>query len=362
MKIMHIAYGHRTDDTRILKKECVSLAKSGYEVIYVTSDKLSKDTSDFGSVKRIILPLRSNDRLKRLSLYMRDVKKLVKREKPDVCHIHDFQIITLILHISGITKCVFDSHEDHPGLIADSQFKRLNYRIKYEAVKFVERICFRKCVFVVAATPYIRQQIAKIASKVIDVNNYPVLEHFGGAKEYDASRICFTGGTGVSSGLINVAKAIKNTAYKLVIAGNCSEDFYEELMKQSGGNVEYLGYLDKSEVDRVIESSLVGIVTYMPTVNNSHALPNKMFEYMERGTPIIYSSFPDWIDMLNKYNVGISVDPGSPEEIKKALDSVCINDHYRSELSRNAREAIESVFNWKNEEKKLLEAYNSLIS
>ena len=38
MKVVHVGIVHRKDDTRILKKECASLARRGYNVTYVTSD------------------------------------------------------------------------------------------------------------------------------------------------------------------------------------------------------------------------------------------------------------------------------------------------------------------------------------
>lgn len=37
MKILHLACAHKSNDTRIVVKECCSLAKVGYEVIYYTS-------------------------------------------------------------------------------------------------------------------------------------------------------------------------------------------------------------------------------------------------------------------------------------------------------------------------------------
>ena len=362
MKTMHLAYGHRTDDTRIFKKECVSLAKSGYEVIFVTSDKISKETTDQSGVKRIIVPLRKKNRLTRLYFYLKDLKRLVKKIKPDVCHIHDFQILPFVLIAPKGVKCIFDSHEDYPADIADTVMKRVNFKLKFDLVTFIEKVCFKKCTHIITATPYIRSEIEKFFSKVTDVNNYPVVGMKEGINAYNSSQICFTGGTGEASGLTNVAGAIANTQYRLVIAGSCSDDYLEKLNSLSEKRIEYLGYLNKKEVDELIKGSLAGLVSYLPALNCIHAVPNKMFEYMECGTPIIYSKFEYWVDMLDKYDVGIAVNPNDPEEILSAINTLKNDGSLRERLAGNAREAVEKVFNWENEEKKLLNVYDSIMS
>ncbi len=359
---MHIAYGHRTDDTRIFKKECISLANCGYDVLYVTSDKTSKQTEDSFNVRRLIVPLRSKNRLLRVILYMRDIKKIIKKEHPDVCHIHDIQIIFLLLIIPKRIFRIFDSHEDYPAYIADTSFSKQNFNRAYWIIEVIEKTVFKRCDHIITATPYIRKQIECFFSKVTDVSNYPIVGIYESEKKkkYKGHQICFTGGAGESSGITNVAKAIQNTRYNLVIAGNCPEDYLAELKSIAGSNIRYLGYLDKSRVETLIEESLVGIVTYLPTADCLHALPNKMFEYMERGCPIIYSCFPDWKDMLEKYNVGIMVDPNNPNEIVEAIDRICSDTLIRKEFSENARNTIEKVYNWSNEEKKLIEVYSRI--
>ena len=360
MKTMHIAYGHRTDDTRILKKECESLAKHGYDVIYVTSNKLSKETFDLPNVKRLIIPLQSNNRVFRIIRYMHDIRKLIKREKPDVCHIHDFQILPLLITIPRNTMKIFDSHEDYPAYIADTSLRRLNFTLKYRAIETIERICFKKCIHIISATPYIKKQIEKFGLNVTDVNNYPLVSLNKVEKKYNHLQICFTGGAGDSSGVLKVAEAIQNTKYKLIIAGNCSYEYLAKLKQIAGENIQYLGYLNKCGVEEIIDGSLIGVVPYLPTANCLHAIPNKMFEYMERGTPIIYSNFPDWIDMLGRYQVGIAVNPDNPKEILDAIDRFNMDDAYRMDTSKNARRAVEMVYNWDKEERKLLKVYDSI--
>lgn len=360
MKILHIAYGHRSDDTRIFKKECTSLAQRGFDVLYITSDKITKDTYDSQNVKRRIIPLRSNNRVIRVLKYMYDIMRIIKQEKPDVCHIHDFQIILLLILIPKRVKKIFDSHEDYPAYIADTVYRRLHYKSKYKMIEFIERFCFRKCNCIITATPYIRNQISQFSNNVIDVNNFPLVESYTNKKKYNKQQVCFTGGAGDSSGVHKVVEAIKNSSYKLVIAGNCSGDYLTRLKNIANDNIIYLGYLDKEGVSDLIETSLVGVVSYLPTADCIHAVPNKMFEYMERGIPIIYSNFPDWEEMIGKYNVGIPVDPNNSKQILNAIESFYTDETFRMTAGKNARFVIETVYNWKNEEKKLIETYENI--
>ncbi len=87
--------------------------------------------------------------------------------------------------------------------------------------------------------------------------------------------------------------------------------------------------------------------------------PNKLFEYLLSGLPVITSNFPELSYVVNKYNAGATFDPSSPEEIAEAAIKVLSqkrDDHSKVE---NARLVAED-YNWDNEARKMVSAYAAM--
>jgi glycosyltransferase involved in cell wall biosynthesis len=59
----------------------------------------------------------------------------------------------------------------------------------------------------------------------------------------------------------------------------------------------------------VLAKSKAGVVFFYPLPNYIDAQPNKMFEYMSAGLPIITSNFPVWREIVEGNECGLCVDP-----------------------------------------------------
>ena len=98
---------------------------------------------------------------------------------------------------------------------------------------------------------------------------------------------------------------------KLVLAGPYSE---ENLLKEnkinSGWNkVDYRGFVGEDQKNEIFRSAKAGLVTFLDYPNHIHAQPNKMFEYMGAGLPVIASNFELWKNIIEKNKCGICVNP-----------------------------------------------------
>ena len=72
-------------------------------------------------------------------------------------------------------------------------------------------------------------------------------------------------------------------------------------------------------------NSIAGLVTFYPEQNHINAQPNKIFEYMASGLPVIGSKFPFWEEIITKNNAGLCVDPMSPIAIGEAINYILNN-------------------------------------
>jgi glycosyltransferase involved in cell wall biosynthesis len=287
----------------------------------------------------------------------------------DIYHLHDPELIRIGLKlIKKGKKVIFDNHEDVGATILDKYYlKPFLRKIIYKIYKLYEKYSLKKFSGLISATPYIKKQLLHINSNSIDICNYPIIAELENNKSKTPSdnfKVCYVGGVTKKRGLIELVRSLEITKnlVSLNLVGNFyPKSFEKELKKEPGWKrVNYLGYLDREQIKKVYDESIIGLVTLHPTRNYINSLPIKMFEYMISELPIIASNFQSFINIFNENKCGLNVDPKNPLEIANAIDFLIENPDARKEMGQNGKKAIINNYNWTLEEKKLIKFYNSL--
>jgi len=91
-----------------------------------------------------------------------------------------------------------------------------------------------------------------------------------------------------------------------------------------------------------------------------HARPNKMFEYIQAGVPVLVSSMAAMKEVVDKWQVGIAVDPGDKSEIITAAKKFIEDRDFYEKCVENCEKAA-TVFHWGEEEGKLCELLDSIF-
>jgi glycosyltransferase involved in cell wall biosynthesis len=156
----------------------------------------------------------------------------------------------------------------------------------------------------------------------------------------------------------------ENRAAELRLAGTYSPESLRDAVIELPGweRVRELGFLDRRAVKQALNQVRAGLVLFYPEPNHVYAGPNKMFEYMAAGIPVIASDFPLWREIVEGAGCGRLVDPLDPRAIADAIEYLLSHPEEAEAMGRNGRRAVEERYNWKNEEKKLLALYKELLS
>ncbi|MFM1913059.1 MAG: hypothetical protein RIR51_897, partial [Bacteroidota bacterium] len=88
--------------------------------------------------------------------------------------------------------------------------------------------------------------------------------------------------------------------------------------------------------------------------------PNKLYEYMLAGLPVICSNFPSFKKIIDLNQCGISVDPTDPKSIANGILKLKEMPNLE-ELGMNGKLSVLNSFNWGIEEKKLINFYQNLM-
>ncbi|HET8862108.1 MAG TPA: glycosyltransferase family 4 protein [Solirubrobacterales bacterium] len=94
--------------------------------------------------------------------------------------------------------------------------------------------------------------------------------------------------------------------------------------------------------------------------NHRLALPNKLFEYLAAGLPVVVSDLPETGKLVRERGVGWCADPSDPEAVATALRSALAQRGEEGLRERVARAAAE--LSWERERPRLLSLYEDLAS
>ena len=365
-QIMHLTSAHTRFDTRIFHKMCRSITNYNYSVNLVVAD--GKGDEIWGGVS-IVDSGAPSGRFNRIRNAPGRVLAKAVEVDADLYHLHDPELIPIGVKLKKLGKrVIFDSHEDVPRQMLGKPY--LNQSMRWgiaQAFRFYEAWACKQFDGVIAATPFIRDKFLAINPKSIDINNFPLLDELASVTSWTQKQpaVCYVGGIGKIRGIVKVTQAMDlvQSAARLQLAGRFSETDLEHRVQALSGwqRVDALGFVDRGGVRDVLARSMAGLVTFLPAPNHIDAQPNKMFEYMSAGIPVIASDFPLWREIVAGNDCGLLVDPLNPAQIAEAIDYLVTHPDDAERMGRNGRRAVLEQFNWPTEEKKLLGFYERVM-
>jgi glycosyltransferase involved in cell wall biosynthesis len=365
LKIVHLSSAHNDRDVRIFLKECRSLAlKYPNAEVHLILAGVQERLED--GVRVHSVPKRTGNMITRMLRTVNQVRKKALELNGDIYHIHDPELLRIAFRLKrGGKKVIYDAHEDLPRQINGKSYLPVKGLIAF-LTEIIEDFVSARLTGVLTATPFIAERFKKINPNTIDINNFPLeseIEFIADSAIQKENNVCFIGGISPIRGTKELVDAMAFTDCQLALAGEIPTDFRATLEESEGWrNVHALGFITRTEALEIKQKAIAGMVTFLPYPNHVNAQPNKIFEYMAAGLPVIGSNFPMWKDLLEKNQCGLCVDPTNPKEIAEAISYLKSHPEEAKAMGENGKRLVQETYNWKAEEKKLFEFYQALMS
>jgi glycosyltransferase involved in cell wall biosynthesis len=286
-------------------------------------------------------------------------------------HFHDPELIPVGLVLRALGKrVVYDVHEDLPRQILSKYWIPPILRgVVAKTAALAEWVAGKAMSGIVAATPAIARRFPP--HKTVVVQNFPLLFEFAHGEEAPYSSrpmlIAYVGGITAIRGAVEMVRAMEHLpedpGARLVLAGTFSPPELEAEVRKLPGwrHVDFLGWQARSGVSHLLASSRVGLVLFHPEPNHLEAQPNKLFEYMAAGIPVVASNFPLWREIVEGEKCGLTVDPLDPKAIAEAIRWLLEHPEEAEEMGKRGRRAVVEKYNWEREAEKLLDLYRKLL-
>lgn len=175
-------------------------------------------------------------------------------------------------------------------------------------------------------------------------------------------RLAYFGNLQVERGLLELLDALtSHPEWHLDLGGFGGDKSLIQSKASQLPNVTWHGQVPYEHVLEYSRSADVLIATYDPKIpNNRFSSPNKLFEAMAFGKPIVVAQDTNMDRIVLETGCGVVVPYGSSSDLEAALLTLQEKPELRRQLGANARKAYETTYNWPAMQQRLLQLYRSI--
>jgi len=123
----------------------------------------------------------------------------------------------------------------------------------------------------------------------------------------------------------------------------------------------FKGYLPPYELQNYTLNAWVGInLLDNKGLNNHYSLANRFFDYIHAGLPQICVDLPAYREINEQFEIAIFISDLTPENIARHINILIEDETLYQRLQQNCIR-VREVYNWQNEEKKLISFYKTIL-
>lgn len=353
---------------------CQELIKNGYEVVMVTNAKHEAGTKkmvDGISVIYLEAPYNQNmgffGRLKAFLKFMWKSTKVAFQEKNIGLVIATSTPLTvgvpalLLKKVKG-TPYLFEVRDLWPEV--PIQMGALNNYFLRTAALWLEKAIYKNARHIVALSPGMEDGVLRTgipSTKVTMIPNMSKIDHFFVRPhnlqllskyqlQKDSFKLIYFGSMGLSNGIdyiLDTAKLLKDFAdidFIFIGYGSMIDTFMERCKIENLDNVRFLGRFGIEETAELVNLCDITLVTFADIPILYTNSPNKLFDSLSAGKPIIVNSKGWTKTMVETHQCGIYVDPNSPQNFADKILELKKNPERLVQMGQNARILAESTY------------------
>lgn len=357
-----------TTDQRV-RKTCLTLQKCGFEVL--ETGRLLPDSLDFNppyATRRPKLWFRTGAAF--YAEYNIRLFFFLLFAKCDLIFSNDLDTLPACFLASKIRnkKLIYDTHEYF------TEMPELVNRKKVQKIwKFFEKLIFPKLTHIIT----VNQSIADLYSEEYNKNIHIIRNippNFTPNKIKSRNelglpenkKILILQGTGINidrgaEEAVLAMKSVENAVLLIVGSGDVIGKLQNIVARENlADKVIFKAKMPFEELRQHTMNADLGLALDKDTnLNYRFSLPNKLFDYIHSGIPVLASELPEIKNVIEKYESGFFIPNHRPEEIAAKINRIFADElNYLKAKENTARAKAE--LNWENEEKKLVEILNSI--
>jgi glycosyltransferase involved in cell wall biosynthesis len=183
----------------------------------------------------------------------------------------------------------------------------------------------------------------------LGLGDRPVILHHGG----------LSGGRGIEETIEALDHLPADVALVVLGNGELVPLISDLATERYSGRLHHHPAVPVDELPAWVAGADAGVIAFQPVErNNLLATPNKLFECLAVGVPVVVSAFPEMQRIVEEANVGAVCDPTSPASIADAITNVLAGE--RSAWREACRSAATEHYSWQRQSEALVGVYDRI--
>jgi len=373
----HILLNACTHESRVLK-ETASLTSNGFAakcyIFALEGAGLAQEETldDKRTILRIPLKSRNWKRnpVSQLATYLEylfRISQLVRKYEIDTINVHLLGLLPIgvFLKLFYKTQLVYDAHELETEVVLLSGIRK-------KVAKFVERALIRFVDLTIVVGPAIEKWYRDKygISNIVTVKNCPLYQDryvsdlLRETQNIPAEKkvLLYQGGLALGRGIEGILAAFDQRDTGGLVVVFMGYGGLEKLISDFAARNDNIFLQPAAPPEVVLQytaSADYGI-SYIdnPSLNDRYCLPNKMFEFVMAGLPVLVNDAPEMSDFVKSTGVGAVMAALTWSDIHKSIRE--IEGIPREKLEANLSKAAKEN-SWETQEKMMLKAYSEFV-
>ena len=374
-------------DSRV-EKEVHTLFKAGHEIIVAAISRsglpLEERRNDCLVIRKNIpeLILKTSVGALKFPIYFNFwrsfLRDILKDYKIDAIHVHDLPLCRMGIELKKKynVKLVIDLHENWPALLSVSSHantfigKILSSEKQWRSY---EKTCAMAADRIITVVDEMKERISRLGipeGKIFVLENTPEINTPYELK-YERDERFFTliyiGGISFHRGLQYIIDGmsllVPDLPVRLWIAGDgkYSHILKDQVRKLSLQKfVEFFGMVSKEKTEDLMKKADLGLIPHIRSEQSDNSSPNKLFEYMAAGLPVLASDCISVKRVIAETEIGRTYIFDSPTDFKHVLKKLYDEKRESVIFASNGTKAIREKYNWEQSSVSLLTLYSGL--
>ena len=351
------------------------LIKNGHEVIMFTSKELNGKKKDVVIIDGIQVIYLNEAYDQNMSVFRR-LKAFLSFVWKSILEAYKQKNINLVIATStplsiGIPALflkwtkkipyVFEVRDLWPEV--PIQMGAINHSLLIKLTRLFEKAIYKNAEHVIALSPGMQEGVLKYLpkDKTTMIPNMSKIDEFWSRKKNtelekklglnpQSFKLIHFGSLGLANGansIIESAKLLKedDSVEFLFVGGGSTEEYLKhECTKNGLNNVKFLGRFSMKDTSEIVNLSHVSIVSFkdLPILYTNS--PNKLFDSLSAGKPIIVNSAGWTKEMVIKHNCVYYVNPNHPQELVDIIKYLQNHPEIVKKMGTNARILAEEKY------------------
>ena len=296
--------------------------------------------------------------------YYREIFKFGMKNEIACINAHSLSVLPVswLLGLICRTKFIYDTHE------LETETNSIGSR------KFISKLVERSFIYKADHIFVVGEKIAEWYAMVYDIKkptvifNTPLNSNITKSNYFreklsldNDQRICLylgqlSGGRGIEA-LCNAFSSFKDDQFVIVFMGDGILKNHVLDVAKSSNRIFYHTPVPTHDVIKVSASADIGLSLVENTcLSHFYSMPNKVFEYLFSGIPVVVSDMAETSSLVKKYDVGEVLAHVSPETLRASLLSMDAKKNHVPNIK-----SLISDMSWERQEEKMLSVYETLF-